>query len=440
MSFRHLRCWSAGKQQRFLRLRGLSAIDVESANIQSGRFCISLHFESLGSQSSQMPASHRARHEMSPSGNARKSSASILASTGATRSNSNASQGPPAKKPRLKLNLQKPSSNDGDTIAVSRPKRASAARSRYSEEAIVSDDEVEGVKAEQSPAASSGLSSPVSEPASVKDEVPPKDAKTGGKESYGDFMNYYITGGDESEEDSAPAPAPATVPATKAKPESAKIKPAAREKQQRGKQPRMPRAKKEPAAPVPVSSVSSRKQPTGQPSSTLPPRPNSRQSSIASHMTAPRPTSIQPQVHPTARPLVAARPPVMPVSMPPQMPPQRPIPEPPILEEITVKHHASVQKKVEKLQALSAALTNFGGVPPANKTPLPAEVKKEKKAEKKKIEAKKELKKQADQDGEWQKSLYYPNLSLLTILQEKPRSTTSWLCLMTSHRVARTAT
>lgn len=352
---------------------------------------------------------------MSSSGTARELSASIMPSTGVTRSNLNASQEPPAKRPRLKLNLRKPSSNDGDTIAVSRPKRASAARSRYSEEAIESDDEVEGVKAEQSPAASSGLSSPMSEPASVKDEVPPKDAKTGGKESYGDFMSYYITGGDESEEDAAPAP----VAVTKHKPESARNKPAAREKQQREKQPRKPRAKKEPAALVPVSSANSRAQPTGQPSHTLPPRPNSRQSSIASHLTAPRPTSIQPQAHPTARPLVAARPPVMPVPMSSQMPPQRPVPEPPILEEITVKYHASVQNKVEKLQALSAALTNFGGVPPANKTPFPADEKKDKKVEKK-IEAKKQLKKQADQDGECQQLWYGETVFINDLAGEAP--------------------
>ena len=84
------------------------------------------------------------------------------------RSSSIADQEPPAKRPRLKLNLRKPSSNDGDTIAVSRPKRASAARSLYSEDVVMLDDEVEETQVKQSPAASSELSSPISVTASVR--------------------------------------------------------------------------------------------------------------------------------------------------------------------------------------------------------------------------------------------------------------------------------
>ena len=50
--------------------------------------------------------------------------------------------------------------------------------------------------------------------------------------------------------------------------------------------------------------------------------------------------------------------------------------EPPVIEEITVKYHASVPEKVKKLQALSTALTNFGGVPGIAKPAVPEESKK----------------------------------------------------------------
>jgi hypothetical protein len=56
--------------------------------------------------------------------------------------------------------------------------------------------------------------------------------------------------------------------------------------------------------------------------------------------------------------------------------------EPPVLEEITVKYHASVPDKVKKLQTLSAALTNFGGVPTSGKTPIPPQENKKKEAKK----------------------------------------------------------
>jgi hypothetical protein len=84
------------------------------------------------------------------------------------RSNSNADEEPPAKRPRLKLNLREPSPTDGDTIAVSRPKRTSAARRRYSEDVVTLDNEAKEPTVKQSPATSSGLSSPVSVTASVR--------------------------------------------------------------------------------------------------------------------------------------------------------------------------------------------------------------------------------------------------------------------------------
>lgn len=322
-----------------------------------------------------------------------------LPSAKTTRSNSSTSQEPPAKKPRLKLNLRKPSSNDGDTIAVSRPKRASAGRSRYSEDVVVSDDEVEEIKeVQQSPAASSGLSSPISAPASVKDEVVATDAKVGGRDSYGDFLSYYVDDGDDAEEEPAP----------KRKRESKKEKP---EKQQR-----KPRAKKVPTPPL-FQPVEGRPQKASQPSRPSQPpqspqsRPSSRHNHLLNNVPAPRPVAMQPQAHPTARPLPASRHP--PVQTP--MPPPRPMFEPPVIEEITVKYHASVPEKVKKLQALSTALTNFGGVPGTAKPAVPEGIKK--------VETKKPKK-----PGTCLTCPRY-NDPLLTLLQ-KLRWTTSWPCLM----------
>lgn len=277
----------------------------------------------------------------------------VLPSAKTTRSNSSTSQEPPAKKPRLKLNLRKPSSNDGDTIAVSRPKRASAGR-RYSEEVVVSDDEVEEVtEVKQSPAASSGLSSPISAPASVKDEAVATDAKVGGRDSYGDFLSYYVADGDDGEEETA-AP-----------------KPKRQKKEKPEKQQRKPRAKKVPTPPL-LRPVDDLPQKASLPPQSPQSRPSSRHNVQPSNMPAPRPIAMPPPTHPTARPLPVPRPP----QVQPSMPPPRPIIEPPIIEEITVKYHASVPEKVKKLQALSTALTNFGGVPGTAKPAVPEESKK----------------------------------------------------------------
>jgi hypothetical protein len=300
---------------------------------------------------------------MGPTRSGTKAPTTALPSARTTRSNSTASQEPPAKKPRLKLNLRKPSSNDGDTIAVSRPKRTSAGKSRYSEEAVLSDDDAEEITVKQSPAASSGLSSPLSAPASVKDEVVATDARVGGRDSYGDFMSYYIADGDDAEEEPVPKP----------KREYKKRKQPVQEKQQR-----KPRAKKVPTPPV-FKAVDDRPPAASQPSQLPPSRPNSRQSTVPKILAAPRPVAIHPQAHPNARPIPMPRPPPMRTPMPPS----RSIIEPPVLEEITVKYHASVPEKVKKLQTLSAALTNFGGVPNSGKTPMPPQ--KNKKTEAKKV-------------------------------------------------------
>ena len=219
----------------------------------------------------------------------------------------------------------------------------------------MSDDEVEEVKeVKQSPAASSGLSSPLSAPASVKDEAVATDAKVGGRDSYGDFLSYYVADGDDGEEEPAPKPKRAS---KKEKPE---------------KQQRKPRAKKIPTPPL-FQPVDDRPQKPSQPPQSPQSRPSSRHNHLPDNVPAPRPVAIQPQAHPTARPLPVSRP--LPVQ--PPMPTPRPIAEPPVIEEITVKYHASVPEKVEKLQALSTALTNFGGVPGTAKPAVPEEAKKE---------------------------------------------------------------
>lgn len=217
----------------------------------------------------------------------------------------------------------------------------------------MSDDEVEEVtEAKQSPAASSGLSSPMSAPASVKEEIVATDAKLGGRDSYGDFLSYYVADGDDAEEDTAP-------------------KPKRQKKEKPVKQQRKPRAKKVPTPPL-FQSVDDRPKKESQPPQSPQSRPSSRHDHQPNNVPAPRPIAIPPPTHPTARPLPVSGPPLV----QPSIPPPRPIFEAPTIEEITVKYHASVPEKVKKLQALSTALTNFGGVPGTAKPAMPEESKK----------------------------------------------------------------
>lgn len=283
------------------------------------------------------------------------------------RSSSTNSQEPPAKKPRLRLSVRKPSVNDGDTITVSRPKRASAAR-RYSEDVLESDDEVESVKNAQSPGQSSGLSSLDSASASVKDIAAVENAKRGGqRESYGDFMSYYILDGDDADEEPAPEPVTKTAPA----PAPVKETPSIRKK--RGRKPRAEQA----VASSSASSINPNPKST-RPSSDMPPPPSThrhlsanRQPPLPAPQSAPDPSSKpgRPYVPPHVRPVPRA----LPSQVPAQAPAPVPQPEPPVMEEIMVKYHASIPEKIKKLQALSAALTNFGGVPSVANSPVSAE-------------------------------------------------------------------
>lgn len=298
---------------------------------------------------------------MGPPGNAPEATTSNAPPGSNARSNSSNSQEPPAKKPRLRLNVRKPSVNDGDTIAVSRPKRASAGR-RYSEDAVESDDEDASVKNAQSPGQSSGLSTLDSASASVKDGAPVENAKRGDqRESYGDFMSYYILDGDDPEEEPAPTPAPA--PTTKAAPAPvvAQVKETPVRKK-RGRKSRAEKAAESSSAP----SVNPKPSSTRPPSDMPPPPSTHRRASASRQPPLPAPVTMpaRPPVPPHARPVPRTA-----TQVPTQPPPPIPQPEPTAMEEITVKYHASIAEKVKKLQALSAALTNFGGVPSAGAKP-----------------------------------------------------------------------
>ena len=350
---------------------------------------------------------------MSPAASTPKATSTDMPSMTTRRSNSNADQEPPAKRPRLKLNLRKPSSNDGDTIAVSRPKRASATRSRYSEDAVMLDDEVEEIKVKPSPSPSSGLSSPVSVTASVRSGVlsvkgletrheaeardsseevvavkTKEETRHQARESYGDFMSYYVADGDEEEAEEQ------TVPDPKPKRQPSKSKLAATEKQ-----PRQPR-KKQTSTPRPLSAspVSSKPSPVQQSFKTA--KRNIRQYPPPQRVRTPSSKPVHKHAPPQAPPLAFAQinqqaPPVQHATYPPdtrQPPngmhhqngaqphrttqPPKPTPYTLLAEVITVKYHAPIDVKVKKLQALSASLMNFGGVPPGRKSPAPENGKK----------------------------------------------------------------
>jgi hypothetical protein len=399
---------------------------------------------------------------MSPAGRAPKATTSNMPSMTTRRSSSIADQEPPAKRPRLKLNLRKPSSNDGDTIAVSRPKRASAARSLYSEDVVMLDDEVEETQVKQSPAASSELSSPISVTASVRsgmltikntkheaqessdeelmvdsrqeDELEAaessdeevqtmeftKETRREVRESYGDFMSYYVADGDDDEEEAVPNPKPKRQPA--------KSKPAAKEKQ-----PRQPR-KKQASTPLPtsVSPVTSKPSPVARASKA--PKQSVRQYPPPEKVRTPRAKPVGHYGLPQAPPLGHAQsnqrlspaqhathasngrqhPDVMHQpngmhhsngmhGMQPHQAVQPPKPYTLLAEVITVKYHASVDEKVKKLQTLSASLTVFGGgVPPPRETPAPASGKAPETAKKvEDVQTKQDEKKEAKGNGQF---------------------------------------
>ena len=219
---------------------------------------------------------------------------------------------PPAKKARLKLSVRPPSESP-DTIAVSRPKRDSSLRIRYSENMVVDDGDREAAmkyRPRPSPSASSGMSSFSARPTVEKEPTPQKEV-TGvpaqAKDYSRDFMSYYVMGG-EDEVEEVPKPPP--------KPEAPKQAPTV-------KVPRMNEAFPE--------------------------------TKFRHH----RPHANPPPTYPTPR----------------LQPPRPPPPQPTVIvfdntKKLTgPKEPDTVADMVKKLQALSTALTNFGGVPIVPKSP-----------------------------------------------------------------------
>jgi hypothetical protein len=345
---------------------------------------------------------------------------SALSTANIKRSNSNASRERPVKK--VKLNVRKPSD---DTIivapAITRPKRASAGRTRYSEEVFLSEDDDikdEVVEDKQpTPTASSALSSPISPPVSVDDEDVATPAKVDACASYGDFMTYYVANNDDDAQEE---------PAAKPKRQLKKEKVAVGDKQ-----PRKPRTIKAPTLP-PLPPVDDQSQPVRRSSRSSTSRPGSQEGPVKDQVTARRPSqspssrprSLDGPLHnqavsrrlsrlSTARPssrqgpandeaahgpsqlpgpsrprsrqgsaqntIPASRPvvnhPQAPQTnqpMPAQRQPQRPVVEPPTeIELVQVRYHASVAEKTEKLRFLSAALTKFVMPRPTNGTAPP---------------------------------------------------------------------
>ena len=229
---------------------------------------------------------------------------------------------PPPKRPRLKLNVRPPSqsqsshsqSHSPDTIAVSRPRRSSSLRIKYSENMDIDQldtDTSRQQKPRPSPAASSDLSSITSRSLPEKEPTPATEPKPTSKKSRDysrDFMSYYVTGGDEDDDDDDADDAPPLTKPTPRKPDPMTRAPAVQEPANRETKFRHHQG----PPPNPAPRVPTQQLP--------PPLPNVRLIDTSKKSTGPQ--------------------------------------EP-----------DTVADMVKKLEALSTALTNFGGVPPAPKSP-----------------------------------------------------------------------
>lgn len=298
---------------------------------------------------------------------------------------------PPVKRPRLKLNVRqpKPKQDDSDTIAVSRPRRE--ARKRYS--ALVDDEDVQmtedtpEVASEKavSPAPSSGLSSLSSAPPTPpREESPfqdPTPHELTARDDYGDFMSYYIAGGDEETEKTKQEIATAKGK-RKSKSEAKtakKVETAKTSKASKQPTPPSPKATPQSATPVQQPTQAKDQPPLQQPIAQQGPPINNQQppAQQVPDGTGPR-NSI-----PNAPPRYPQGPPPtgmqrMPPPMPPPMPPTMPMPPPmpaPVIHFIDIVHELkpserdSIADMIFKLETLSSALTNFGGVPAVPATP-----------------------------------------------------------------------
>lgn len=292
--------------------------------------------------------------------------AKIQAPDSATKSDSTPSQEAPARK-KLKLSVRKPSSNDGDTIAVSRPKRASTIPRRYSEDVFVSDNDKE-VNVAPSPTDSSELSSMDTPPKPENDD--PAERKRNSKMAeYGSFMDYYVLDDGKADEEEDPLiidddPEPGLLeskPATPELEEHSSKAPIAKTEQPVEKRSRKQQQTKKPAnhavkPPAPQIDLASSSTPLRNPLAGNPVHYAPNQ--------VPHPSYLSPSSLPQQHHMQQQHRPIPP-------PPPIPQPDPPVLEEITVKYHAPIVDMVANVWALCTALANVGGVAPAKPPPDP---------------------------------------------------------------------
>jgi len=254
------------------------------------------------------------------------------------------SEEPPNKKPKLKLTVRDPTASmspasapagpvsgptpspapNGDTIAVARPRRNSALRIRYSENMVLEDESLRLNEPDSDSDLSSLESTP---PPAPQPEVMEQRRKSANKD-YGDLMSYYIMGGDEDEPQAAPPKSP---------PKPKHQAPAPRLQHQHQHQQR-------------------------------PPQQQQQHQQQQMPMQPPRDQAFRPHGPPQPYPPVHHRP-------PPPPPPPPPMPQVQLIDFDEVskrdapKEPATVLAMVKKLEALSHALTNFGGVPTVPKSP-----------------------------------------------------------------------
>lgn len=257
---------------------------------------------------------------------------------------------PPNKKPRLKLSVRRPSETL-DSIAVSRPKRASSLRIQYSENMVVDHDNLEVVDAagelesamvtaiEEQPRTllepGSKDSKPAPEPEPATKAIKPRDYSR-------DFMSYYVDGGDEEDDDELTQPVPDPTPPPVVVPDPAPVPALAQIPTKAMKKPARRRSK---ATLVPQQQPQPHPQP--QPVNVSLPQ----QGKFKHHSAGSLPTYPKANKQPNKDP------------------------EPPVVEliddvkSVWPKTSDTVPVMIKKIEVLSAALTRFGGIPAATKVP-----------------------------------------------------------------------
>lgn len=250
---------------------------------------------------------------------------------------------------------------------------------------------VESPRQAASPAPSSGLSSLSSAPPSEKETSPFVDPEPSGRQDYGDFMSYYIDGGDEEPEIIA-RPKAAAKTAAKAAPKPRKSTPKAK-------------VSKGVAQAAPAASKSTQQIHSQGPHTLQPPPIQQGHPQQQTHLPAPQSQHfIQQQQHgpkhhheqhqhqpppppppphaPRGQHTTSALPPGPPPNHSSAQGPPRPAANPqPVVQFNDIVHDPpptrpdTVADMIAKLRALSHALTTFGGAPPVaplSPTPPPA--------------------------------------------------------------------